>query len=321
MKTIAFVLPYFGKLPTNFDLWLKSCEYNSNVDFIIFTDDETQYQYPKNVHVNYCSFDEIKKRIRNNFDFEIVIDRPWRLSLFKPAYGQIFSRELSGYDFWGFCDADLMWGNIRNFITDELLNTYERIGTKGHASIYRNDDVVNSRYLNIVSETADYKKVFQGHSGYSFDENGMDEIYDALNIPYYFAPNFAHLEKYEPSFYLKRLPKEKLYTNKYQVFQWDQGKLLRWYLDGESVYSTEYMYIHYFCRPMKYYYGSQECVRYIMYPDIVKPQTDDITLKYIKRYGTQGKIKFYIKMIWHNRKKFTLDKIIKNIKNMLIYRK
>lgn len=321
MKTIAFVLLYFGNLPTNFDLWLKSCEYNSNVDFIIFTDDETQYQYPKNVHVNYCSFDEIKKRIRNNFDFEIVIDRPWRLSLFKPAYGQIFSRELSGYDFWGFCDADLMWGNIRNFITDELLNTYERIGTKGHASIYRNDDVVNSRYLNIVSETADYKKVFQGHSGYSFDENGMDEIYDALNIPYYFAPNFAHLEKYEPSFYLKRLPKEKLYTNKYQVFQWDQGKLLRWYLDGESVYSTEYMYIHYFCRPMKYYYGSQECVRYIMYPDIVKPQTDDITLKYIKRYGTQGKIKFYIKMIWHNRKKFTLDKIIKNIKNMLSYRK
>ena len=43
-------------------------------------------------------------------------------------------------------------------------------------------------------------------------KNGMDEIYEELGIPYYFAPNFAHLEKYEPSFYLKRLPKEKNYT-------------------------------------------------------------------------------------------------------------
>lgn len=108
MKTIAFILPYFGKLPNNFDLWLKSCRYNETIDFLVFTDDKTAFKYPKNVKVFYCSFQEIKVRIQENFQFKINIEKPWNLSLFKPAYGQIFKEELKDYDFWGYCDADLM---------------------------------------------------------------------------------------------------------------------------------------------------------------------------------------------------------------------
>jgi hypothetical protein len=36
------------------------------------------------------------------------------------AYGEIFANELHEYDFWGFSDIDLIWGNIRNFYTEEL---------------------------------------------------------------------------------------------------------------------------------------------------------------------------------------------------------
>lgn len=319
MKTIAFILPYFGKLPNNFDLWLKSCRYNETIDFLVFTDDKTAFKYPKNVKVFYCSFQEIKVRIQENFQFKINIEKPWNLSLFKPAYGQIFKEELKDYDFWGYCDADLMWGDIRAFITDELTEKYERIGTKGHASIYKNTEIVNERYTNIVSDTADYKKVFSGNSGYSFDENGMDEIYEALEIPYYFAPNFAHLEKYESSFYLKRLPKEKLYTNKYQVFLWEKGKLYRIFLDN-TVCQEEYMYIHFFCRPMKYVYGDDQCDRYVIYPDIVKPFNKTIDEEFILTYGKQGKFKFLCKMIWDNRKKITLKRIKNNICNICNYK-
>lgn len=321
MNRIAFLLPYFGHLPANFHLWLKSCETNNAIDFIVLTDDHTKYQYPKNVKVKYCTFDEIKKRIQDHFDFPIVLDRPWRLALFKPAYGEIFEKELQNYEFWGFCDADLMWGDIRAFITDDLLVTYERIGTKGHASIYRNDKVVNARYKNIVSETANYKTVFSGKSEYSFDENGMDEIYNVLNIPFYFKPNFAHLEKYESSFYLKRLPTEKLYTNKYQVFLWENGKLNRVYLEQGKIVCDEYMYIHFFLRPMKYIYGGADCQRYVMFPDVVKPFSDRITVSYICKHGTQGKIRFMIKMIWKNRKKFTVKRIASNLKNIKEYKR
>ena len=144
MKKIAFLLPFFGKLPSNFELWLKSCEYNSTIDFIVITDDKSSYNYPSNVIVYYCSYSEIKERIQSHYDFEVMIDRPWRLSLFKPAYGEIFETELEGYDFWGYCDVDLMWGDIRHFVTDDILEQYERVGTKGHASLYKNEKEVLS---------------------------------------------------------------------------------------------------------------------------------------------------------------------------------
>ena len=320
MNKIVFLLPYFGKLPDNFKLWLKSCKYNTSVDFIVITDDKTNYDYPSNVIVKYKTFDEIKKRIQDHFEFEVMIDRPWRLSLFKPAYGEIFEEEIEEYAFWGYCDADLMWGDISKFITDDLLEKYERIGTKGHASLYKNTKEVNSRYKTIVSDLANYKLVFSGKTEYSFDENGMDEIYDYLNIPYYFKPYFAHLEKYESSFYLKRIPKDKLYTNRYQLFLWNKGKLERMYIDGEKVYQEEYMYIHFFCRPMKYVVGEPSDSQYIIYPDIVKPFDETVSAELIKKHGKQCKLKFWIKMIWFNRKKITLKRISKNIKNMVSYR-
>ncbi len=49
MKTICYIVPYFGKLPKNFPLWLVGCEANPTIDWIIYTDDKTSYSYPKNV--------------------------------------------------------------------------------------------------------------------------------------------------------------------------------------------------------------------------------------------------------------------------------
>ena len=35
---IAFVIPYFGKLPDYFHLWLVSAKYNKDYDFFLFSD-------------------------------------------------------------------------------------------------------------------------------------------------------------------------------------------------------------------------------------------------------------------------------------------
>ena len=62
MKSICYIVPYFGKLPSGFQLWLMSCKMNPTIDWLIFTDDKTEYDYPENVKVNYCTFDDIRKR-------------------------------------------------------------------------------------------------------------------------------------------------------------------------------------------------------------------------------------------------------------------
>ena len=43
MKSIAFVVPWAGHLPPYFQLWLESCRWNSSIDFLLFTDDQTNY--------------------------------------------------------------------------------------------------------------------------------------------------------------------------------------------------------------------------------------------------------------------------------------
>ena len=251
MKKVAYIVPYFGKLPENFQLWLNSCSTNNTIDWILFTDDMREFTYPNNVKINYCSFENIKNRIQQNFDFNINIDSPWHLSLFKPAYGEIFENELKNYDFWGHCDIDLIWGNIRKFITDDILNKYEKIGFQGHSTLFKNSKEVNSRYKTEMEEY-DYKYCCTHSGAFAFDEVGMEKIYKKLNIPYYNDVNFAHLRKYDYGFFLDLMPKEDDFKNKYQIFTLENGSIYRYYLYNEKIEREEYFYIHFWCRPMTY---------------------------------------------------------------------
>lgn len=128
MYSIAYVVPYFGKFPKGFQFWLLSCKCNPSIDWLIFTDDKTPYDYPENVKVTYWTFDQMKKKAQAIYDFPIFLERPYKLCDFKPAYGEIFADELKDYDFWGHCDIDLVWGNIRKFYTDAVLGQYEKVG-------------------------------------------------------------------------------------------------------------------------------------------------------------------------------------------------
>ena len=48
--------------------------------------------------------------------------------------------------YWGHCDVDLIWGDIRKFVTDDVLTKYKRIFSRGHCSIYENSSEVNAVY-------------------------------------------------------------------------------------------------------------------------------------------------------------------------------
>lgn len=320
MKSICYIIPYFGRLPINFPLWLLSCKANPTINWIILTDDRTQYDYPQNVKVIYSSYEEIIGRIKANFNFDILIDRPWRLSLFKPAYGEIFQEELRGFDFWGYCDIDLMWGNIRAFYTDEVLSNFQRIGFLGHSTLYKNTVENNSIYRTIVPNEINHIDVFSGKSGYSFDENGMDAIYNYLKIPYYHEVILADLEKYEPSFVLGHFPTSDKYKNAYQIFTWNNGRLLRYYLYAGKIYTEEFLYIHFFCRPMSY-----ECKMfsldstYYIYPDVMTDKPIGITVETLRKYGKRNGLFFLINSLWVNRHKLTGKRILNNLNNLWNY--
>lgn len=116
-SSICLVVLYFGKLPNYFELWLESCKYNETINFLLFTDDKTEYDYPDNVTVIYTSFENIKSQIQSKFDFKISLERPYKLCDYRPAYGYIFNEYLKEYDFWGHCDLDVIFRKSKKIFT------------------------------------------------------------------------------------------------------------------------------------------------------------------------------------------------------------
>ncbi|HJH77888.1 MAG TPA: hypothetical protein OIM43_12960 [Prevotellaceae bacterium] len=319
MKSICYLVPYFGRLPKNFGLWLISCKANPTINWIIYTDDHTKYDYPQNIKVIYTTYDKIKNKIQSFYDFDISFERPWRLALMKSAYGEIFQDDIKDYDFWGYCDVDLMWGNIRKFYTEELLNRYNRIGFQGHSTLMRNTDENNKIYRTIVPNKINYIDVFSGKSNMSFDENGMDTIFRYLSKEYYHQINFANLLKYNTGFYLYAMPKEDAINNKYQIFTWKNGTLLRHYLDeNDKIVNQEFCYIHFWCRPMKFAVKELNVnTTYYIYPDVMTDKNIGISIKSLKKYGNRTRIGFLLNMIWVNRHKITISRILFNLKAMI----
>jgi len=90
----------------------------------------------------------------------------------KPAYGTIFEDYLESYDFWGHTDIDMIYGDIKKFITDNILRKYDVITSRdkylaGFFTLYKNCKKTNRLYKKCPS----YKKIFLDSDNlYSFDE-------------------------------------------------------------------------------------------------------------------------------------------------------
>ena len=301
MKSIVFIIPFFGKFPDNFELYLKSCEYNSTINWLIFTDDKTKYDYPENVKVVYTTFENIQNKIRSFYDFDIQLEEPYKLCTYKPAFGQIFSEYISAFDYWGHCDVDMIWGDIRKFYTDEVLSSYDRIGWHGHSTLYRNDDQINKRYLEQVNNTNLFYEATQRKDVTCFDEEGMSQIYDHYGWDYYKEVHFAHPSSADYSFNLKHLPEEENYKNSAQIFRWDKGKLYRMYVFDNKVHEEEFMYIHFFRRFMNIKNVLSD--EYIILPhSIINMDSSLINADFIKKQAKNSAFKYYCRLIYDKKK-------------------
>ena len=319
MKRIRFIVPYFGKLPDYFQVWLDSCKYNPTIDWLVFTDDHNAFVYPENVRVHYCSFDEIRTLVQKNYDFKINLKTAYKLCDYKVAYGEIFSDYLKEYDFWGFCDIDLIWGNIRNFYTEEILDQYVKIGCQGHATIFKNTAEVNAAYRTQVEGNKSYREIYTQEAIGCTDVGYITRVFQTLNLPAYTETIYAGLQKYDPAFYLQAEPKELGYLNRRQVFLWENGVLTRYYLDGEQMRTREYLYIHFFSRPMKNKISEMD--RILIYPDCYVNFHNEITRSVVERYGKKSKVAYYFRVFKQNKNRLSLKKIASYFRTKSKYEK
>ena len=239
---IILITAWFGKLPNYFNLWLQSAKKNRDVDFLLVTD-ISYLPESENIKVVHSTLAQIKERADKALNMNCVIPNPYKLCDYKPAYGLMFSDLIVGYDFWGYCDLDIIWGNIRKFITDDILKTYNRLFNLGHLTIYRNDETTNRIFLKqLTGVYYTYKEAYSIEYNVGFDEKGClaglskNGNYIQYNNNQIVADIWPDMKRFR-TFYT-------LTSDLNHIYTYENGSLIGHFVDGNDVKTKEFLYIH-----------------------------------------------------------------------------
>jgi hypothetical protein len=145
---IALIVVYVGDLPYWSELFFESVRRNQGVDVILICDRRPRVAVPQNVYVIRCDKQAIIHRL-NRLGLVIKHDvGGHKLCDFRPFFGNIFADELKQYRFWGFCDIDMMFGDLDKLLNQEFLNETDvftacNTHVAGHFTVLRNVSRVN----------------------------------------------------------------------------------------------------------------------------------------------------------------------------------
>lgn len=245
MKRILLFMAYYGNLPNYFNLWLKAAEFNRSIDFCLITDCiESKESLPSNVRLLPLSFDAFKKKVQDKFPFSISIKTYGRVSQFRPAFAYIFPEEVAGYDWWGFVECDLIFGNMRSFLKDALLTQYDKIFCRGHFMLFRNDEAINILFMKESKKALSYEFAFKKDILFFEEQIGMTNIANAMGCRTYDERLFADVRWGELMFQarLSRFSEEEVVGK--CMFEYLGGVLYEISILNGEVARREILYCH-----------------------------------------------------------------------------
>lgn len=176
--SIIIIIPYFGKWPFWMPFFIESCRANPNINWLLIGDCAVLEDLPNNVEqrffafVDYCAF--VSECLGINFN----PSNPYKLCDLKPALGFIHEADVASYDFWGFSDLDLIYGDLRSYFSDERLRKYKVLSTherriSGHFCLLRNEPELNSLFWKIP----DFVRRAEDPKNHALDEGGFSRIF------------------------------------------------------------------------------------------------------------------------------------------------
>lgn len=148
----------------------------------------------------------------------------------KPAWPHIFEDYLGEYEFVGWCDIDLVLGNINSFFSESLKAKYDLLTvTTGYISgaltIIR-----NTRTMRLLYQKAKgWEQIFQDDRHYAFDE--------LLRLKEKKFESFSDMIKRLNNTSFRALFMNVAYESRPDLITWDRGIV--------SVKNEEYIFFHY----------------------------------------------------------------------------
>ena len=244
MNKILVIIPYFGTLPNYFQAFLNSCRNTQLLDFLLITDDQTEYDYPDNYRVEEMSFQKLQALVKKKLGKQAYIKHPYKICDYKSLYGYFFEDYTTNYNFWAHSDIDLIFGDIDPILQELNYTQYDRIFPYGHFSIYRNNDKMNHLFRKkLPSEFPKYFEIdFVKQTTYPchFDEIGMNILIKEQGMPFFEGNRHinTNLNYYNLA----------IGNGRHQepcIISYKNGKVIATEKKNDGkVYEQEYLYVH-----------------------------------------------------------------------------
>ena len=231
---------------------------------LIITDCEDKYNYPANVRLVKSTLAEVKAIAEQKLSFEVCLDKPYKLCDFKPAYGLLFEEYIRGYEYWGHCDCDILFGNLEEILTPLLEQGYDKLFAAGHMTIYKNTYENNRRFMSLHNGVAIYKEAFTTSDIYVFDEDCQSKHHNDNNVHSIFLESgvkvFSEDLSMNPSagsakfIQAKYIPQERKFIKQLYVkarYYFDKGDIFSLYAQEGRLKRRDYLYLHFQMRKMR----------------------------------------------------------------------
>lgn len=178
MRDAVILIPYFGDWPCWINFFIESCRANPTIDWIIFSDLEPPENRARNVRHVRISFDAYKQCASEALGIRFDPEQPYKLCDIRPALGLIHADLLQGYDFFGFGDLDVIYGDLRAFYDDELLSNYDLLSShakrvSGHLCLLRNSEEM----LHAFERSPKWRDAFERIDYTGFDETAFFHLF------------------------------------------------------------------------------------------------------------------------------------------------
>lgn len=179
MNKCAIIIPYFGAdWPIWFHLYLHSLEKNKDILDVYFKSNLPPPIYkPDNVTFTSCTFGKFCEFVSQKLNIRFSPESPYKLCDLKPFLPILYAEELTQYNYIGFGDIDLIYGDLSKWLNDiesstTVISTHvDRIS--GHFALLKN----TPKILNKAYRIPKWKKKLQDDRHHGIDEGSFSYVH------------------------------------------------------------------------------------------------------------------------------------------------
>jgi hypothetical protein len=191
--------------------------------------------------------------VRRKLNIDFKPSSPYKVNDLKPAFGYLYNDKIKDFDFYGYGDIDVIYGNLRKFFSDDVLQ-HNVISShswciSGHFALFKNEEVLRNAFRRVRN----WKLFLENAEPQRFDEDIFSAVfrYPAW-LPYWLRVSYDWLWSKSKPLRTKQYFREQ-FSTPLTPSKWRDGSFHHpdaWFWKNGSLTNSkdgavEFLYLHF----------------------------------------------------------------------------